>query len=215
MTAPKGRRLKLSLILLVLAASGLALLSWTGVWVHARLLTGTSGATAQNLDVPGSSAAPALTALALAGLALAGALTIAGPAIRAVLGVLQVLLGGCVAWTAVIAIGDPAAASASTVTAATGVAGEKSVLAGLEGAALTAWPFVALAAGIVMALAGVAILATMRSWPAATSRYQAARFAPAQGSEAPGEDRGATGQAAGSRAVDTWDDLSRGGDPTT
>lgn len=202
-----GRRVKLALILLVLLASALALFAWTRVWIDATLSAGTPGTQTQQLEVSGASAAPALTALALSGVALAGALTIAGPLIRVILGILEVLLGGCVALSASLVIADPAAASASSVTSVTGIAGEESVLGGIAGASLTAWPFVALAAGVIMALAGVAILATNASWPRSTSRYQAVRLEPAQSGNAPAGD-------ASSRSVDSWDELTRGTDPT-
>ncbi len=244
-----GKRLKLTLILLVLAASAVALLAWSRVWIEATVVTGAPGDGNLVLEVSGANAAPALTALALAGVALAGALTIAGPVIRFVLGVLEVLLGGCVALAAFLAVSDPASASASVVTAATGIAGEESILDGIAGTALTVWPIVAIGAGIAMAFAGVAILLTGSSWPQSTSRYQAVRLEPADtdadtgaGTDAeaavgalgiaPAEDdsKGGTPARAGSarsgaavadtpadansRAVDSWDDLSRGSDPT-
>lgn len=201
-----GRRLKLALILLVLVASALALLTWTQVWIDARVLSATGSAT-QRLEVSGTNAAPALTALALAGLALAGALTIAGRLIRTILGLLEVLLGASIVIAALQALTDPAAASASAITAATGIAGSESVELGLRAATLTAWPFLALVSGVLMAIAGVLIVVTAGRWPGATSRYQAVRMQPADGSETDGGD-------ATSRAVDSWDDLSRGGDPT-
>src|SRR5680860_1330372 len=84
------RRLKLVFILLVLVASILALLAWTQVWVYA--VVAATDADSLTLAVDGADAAPAVTALALAGFALGGALTIAGRGIRVVLGVLEILL---------------------------------------------------------------------------------------------------------------------------
>src|SRR5665647_2348429 len=120
-----GRRLKLTLILGVLLASGLALLAWTQVWINADVAM--LGAVQRHLPVPGSTASPALSALALAGLALGGARTIAGPVIRVVLGLLEVLLGVSVFLAAFAAVSDPAAASAGAVTKATGIAGKNSI----------------------------------------------------------------------------------------
>ena len=133
-----ARRLKLGHILSVLAASGLALLAWTQVWVNATV--GQSGSALQSLEVSGATAAPGVTALALAGLALAGALSIAGPVIRVVLGVLEVLLGFSVSLSAFLAITDPAAASAGAVTDATGISGADSVVDAVVSAAVTPWP---------------------------------------------------------------------------
>ena len=215
-----ARRLKLGHILVVLASSGLALLAWTQVWVNATV--GQSGSALQSLEVSGSTAAPGVTALALAGLALAGALSIAGPVIRMVLGALEVLLGFSVSLSAVLAITDPAAASAGAVTDATGISGAESVVDAVTSAAVTPWPFVALLAGVVMAGAGVGVLVTARRWPGPTSRYQAVRFEAAEPTGAAGtpgatdaDGRDAAGNSAPERdAVDDWDGLSRGEDPT-
>lgn len=206
-----ARRLKLGHILVVLAASGLALLAWTQVWVNAGV--GQSGSALQILEVSGSTAAPGVTALALAGLALAGALSIAGPVIRVVLGVLEVLLGFSVSLSALLAITDPAAASAGAVTDATGISGADSVVDAVVTAAVTPWPFVALLAGVVMAGAGIGVLVTARRWPGPTSRYQAVRFESAEPAGAADAD-GSGPAAPTTDAVDDWDGLSRGEDPT-
>lgn len=213
------RRLKLALIVIVLLASTLALFAWTQVWVHAQVIPMGSGQ--KNLDVTGSTAAPALTALALAGFALAGALTIAGRIIRVVLGILEVLLGVSVFISAFMAVSDPALASSSAVTAATGIAGSESIRVGVVDASTTPWPFLALAAAVVMVIAGIAIVVSARRWPGPTARYQGARFEPVASPDAPGP---AAGRAAGPEArpathpagdpVGDWDELSRGQDPT-
>ena len=202
-----GRRVKLALILGVLLASGIALLSWTQVWILADVAT--SGSAREHLEVTGSTASPALTALALAGLALGGALTIAGPVIRVVLGLLAILLGVSVFLGAFLAVSDPAGASAAAVTAATGISGKESIDVAVIDPTVTAWPFVALAAAVLMALVGVAIVVTARRWPGPTTRYQAVRLEPARPTDA--DD---AAEAAPRDAVDDWDELSRGDDPT-
>lgn len=202
--APARRRVKPLLVLAVILASGLALLAWTQVWVVARLAQ--DGSARSALDVAGSGAAPGLTALALAGLALAGALTIAGPVIRVILGLLEMLLGVSVVLSAALAIADPAGASSAAVTAATGVAGTDSTRAAVREAALTGWPFLALAAGILMVLVGLAVVITAKAWPGPATRYQATTFEPVTDA--------ATGRVRPRDAVDDWDGLSRGDDPT-
>ncbi|MGO4690988.1 Trp biosynthesis-associated membrane protein [Glaciibacter sp. 2TAF33] len=234
----RGRRVKLLLVVTVIGASALALLAWTQTWVDANVII--QGSATTHLAVTGSTAAPAVTALALAGLALAGALTIAGPVIRIVLGALEVLLGGSVFLAAISAVVDPAGASAAAVTAATGIAGHESIQGGVASAALTGWPYLALAAAVIMVVAGIGVLATQHRWPGPTARYQAVRLVPAATDAAPGEaPAGSAGaargnaapasagaatpagaspggeSAAGSRdSVGDWDDLSRGEDPT-
>ena len=202
MAAP--RRIKPILILAVIAASGLALLAWTQVWATVRLAA--DGTSQQVLDVTGSIAAPGLTALALAGLALAGALTIAGVVIRIVLGILEMLLGVSVILSAALALADPVGARAAAVTAATGIAGTDSTRAAVESAALTFWPFLALVAGILMVIVGLIVCVSARRWPGPTTRYETTRFAPVTDA--------ATGQTRPRDAVDDWDGLTRGDDPT-
>ena len=190
-------RLKYVIVLAVIAVSALVLLAWSRDWLVFTL----AGGTADRVTVPGSVAAPALSALALAGIALAAALAIAGPVFRVVLGALQVVLGGCIVLSASLALGDPVAAGARAVTDSTGVDGAESVAALVASTDGGVWPVVTLALGVVAALLGVAVLATFRRWPASSRRYSAVRFedAPAGGRDA---------------SVSDWDTLSDGRDPT-
>jgi len=186
-------RLKLLLLVAGIIFSALALLSWTQPWFELTLVD------SQELSVTGEVAAPALTALALTGLVLVGALAIAGPFFRVVLGSLQALLGFTVGFSAVLAILDPVEASGAAVTEATGVAGDLLVneVASYAG---TVWPWFAIAAGALLILTGFAVVATARRWPGSGRKYQAVRMAPADGSRS---------------SVDDWDSLSGGNDPTS
>ncbi|MBX0298426.1 Trp biosynthesis-associated membrane protein [Cryobacterium sp. 1639] len=198
------KRLKPMLILAVIIASGIALLAWTQVWLTVRLAA--DGTSQQVLDVTGSVAAPGLTALALAGLALAGALTIAGAVIRIILGLLEVLLGASVILSATLAVADPAGVAAAAVTTATGIAGVDSTRAAVDSTALTFWPYLALVAGVLMLLIGLLIVITATRWPGPTSRYDSTRFEPVTDAT--------TGQTRPRDAVDDWDGLTKGNDPT-
>jgi len=199
-----ARRIKYTIILVVILASGLGLLASTQTWYTVHL-TGAANHPSP-LVVPGSTAAPALTALSLAGLAVAGALAISGRIARVIVGILAVVLGGCVVLSAVLAMANPDASASSVVTTATGIAGDTSVTHLIARADATVWPVAALLAGVVVGLAGLTALITTRRWPGASRRYQAARFAPAPERAAPENPRDA--------AIDKWDDLSRGDDPT-
>ena len=209
------RRLKLVLILIILGASSLAMLAWTQVWVQAEV--GLPDAGTQVLQIDGAIAAPALTALALSGFALAAALSIAGRLIRLVLGALEVLLGFSVFLAAFLAVRDPADASAAAVTAATGIAGHESIQLSVLGSVITPWPFVAMGAAVIMAAAGLAVILTSARWPGPTRKYQAVRFEEVVAdTDRTGNDAAATPTgAAPSDSVGDWDDLSRGEDPTT
>lgn len=190
-------RIKGILVVGGLLAAGLALLAWTQTWVVAHL----EGA---EISVDGAAAAPGLSALALAGLALGGALAIAGPVFRVVLGVLEVLLGVAVLIASTAAIADPASAAISDVTKLTGVAGDNAVLALISDAATTAWPWAGVASGVLFVVAGIAVLLTSRRWPGPGRKYQAVRLERADGAPLSAKDA----------AIDNWDELSRGSDPT-
>jgi uncharacterized membrane protein (TIGR02234 family) len=205
-----GRRLKHSAILGVVLLAALELTASTQPWSELVLAAATGDG--QRIEVAGTVAAPALSALALAGLALAAALAIAGPAFRVVLGLLQAILGGSVVLAASTALGDPVRAGASLVTDATAIAGEQSVAALVASSSSTAWPVVALVCGGLTALLGIGVLATTRRWPGAAAK-RASRFEPADG-----YGHGASTMRTDEGDIDpvvSWDELSRGDDPTS
>jgi hypothetical protein len=174
-----GRRIKSFTILAVLVLSGLTFLAWSQSWGTLTIVAGSTSAA--TLDVPGSVAAPALSALALAGIALAGALAIAGPIIRLVLGALEVLLGASVLASGIGALTDPVAAGASVVTTSTGVAGTQSVRDLVTVSTTTPWAAVTVALGALMILVGLLVIVTVRRWPSAGRKYQAVAFESADG----------------------------------
>ncbi|QPZ39978.1 Trp biosynthesis-associated membrane protein [Paramicrobacterium chengjingii] len=192
-----GRRTKGILILTTLAVSGVALLTWTQTWFSLTLIQDTHAGT--SVAVPGEAAGPAVAALGLAGLALGGALAIAGRVLRVVFGILEVLIGGSLVLSAVMALSDPAAASSQTITEFTGVAGDSSTHDFVSQSSATAWPFIAVVAGVILALLGVAVAVTGRLWPTSGRKFDAPT---------------ATASSDTHDAVDSWDELSRGEDPT-
>ena len=121
------RRLKNLTLVAAIVLGALTLLVWTGEWFSITLRE--SGTGHPVLSVTGDVAAPALIALALASLALVAALAISGPVLRAVLGVLQVVIGFTVALSAALAVSNPVRASESAVSAVTGVGGSNSIAA--------------------------------------------------------------------------------------
>ena len=183
-------RVRLAIILAGVAVAGLVLLAWTQPWFDLILEGG------QPLSVPGQSAAPALSALGLASFALLGALTIAGRVVRIVLGVLETAIGVFVVLVAVGALRDPAAASGPTITESTAVSGPASIAALIAAVSATAWPWVAIVAGVLTVLVGAAVFMTGRRWPGPTRRFESA----------PADDSGTP--------VGAWDTLTEGSDPT-
>jgi len=215
-------RVRTYTLLAIVAGSGLALLASTQTWstLHLKAAAGHQAV----VTVQGSAAAPALTALALAGLALVAALAIAGRLIRIVLGVLGILIGVSVLLSALSAVTDPVQAAAPAVTAATGVAGRASVAHLVSRVDASFWPWFAIVGGALLILCSLAVLVTSDRWPGPSKRYQAVRFEPTAESHPHGDEAAdanpdaaadAAPPAAGrDAAIDSWDELSRGEDPT-
>ena len=127
-------RLRLTIILAGVLVAGLALLAWTQTWFALTLDGG------QALAVTGQAAAPALSALGLACLALVGALSIAGRGVRVALGILETAIGAAITVVAVGALAAPIAASAPTITETTAVSGPQSVAALVTSLSVEPWP---------------------------------------------------------------------------
>jgi len=199
-----ARSTKYLILFVIVLASGLGLLASTQTWYTVHLTAAANHPS--SIAVPGSAAAPALTALSLAGLAVTGALAIAGRIARIVVAILGLLLAGCIVLSCVLAMANPDGSAISVVTKATGIAGDSSVTHMIARADATIWPAGGLVAGIVVFLASVAVLLTTRNWPDGSKRYQAVKFAEAAPTDAPENPRDA--------AIDNWDELSRGDDPT-
>ncbi|MCU1423530.1 MAG: hypothetical protein JWN36_3181 [Microbacteriaceae bacterium] len=191
------RRLKNLTLLAGVVLAGLILLTWTGQW-FSLTLDGRSSSHS-TIAVSGDVAAPALIALALANLALVAALAISGPVIRLVLAIVEVVLGFTVGLSAVAAIADPVHASASAISAATGVTGDRSLDALVTSVSTSPWPWFAAVVGVLVMALGVFLAITGRAWPGSSRKYQAARLETTEPGENP---------------VADWDTLSGGSDPT-
>ena len=206
------RRLKNLTLLAAIVLSALTLVVWTGEWFSITLRESATGHLV--LSVTGDVAAPALIALALASLALVAALAISGPFFRVVLGVLQVVIGFTVAFSAVLAVSNPVRASESAVSAVTGVGGSKSIAALVTAVTPTAYPVIAIIVGILTMVLGIFVLVTGRRWPGSSGRYrqpvvlEVPEAVHAAEAGSPPED-------AAAHAVSDWDTLSGGSDPTS
>jgi uncharacterized membrane protein (TIGR02234 family) len=127
--------------------------------------------------------------LGIALFALAAAILAVRGALRVIVGVLVVLDGVVTVIVALHARGQVAHALA---TRAFGVAQERIAVP------VSGWSLVCVAGGVLAALAGVAVLARGRQWPALGSRYDAPAARP-RVTDAPAA---------------AWDALDRGEDPT-
>lgn len=187
-----ARRYRPALVGSTVLANGLVLIGATQPWFQVALTEGVQ------LSVDGGTAAPSLTALALAGIALAAALALAGARLRPALAIVQLALGAVALAAGIRAVLEPLTASASAIGEASGITGEQSQAELVVSLTVTAWPWLAIAGAALACLTGLAVLVTSRHWPSGSRRYEArAGAAPA-----------------GATQVGDWDALSEGRDPT-
>jgi len=201
------RRFRSLSVLAILIGGGVALIASTQTWLDVTL----RGTTGGPLPVPGASALPLLAPLSLAALALGLALSIIGVVLRYAFGILAVAIGVVLATGAIrIAVDTPVDAVATPVTETTGLAGLEAIRALVEDITATPWPALTAVAAVAVVAGGVLTVATAHRWSGAGRRYRT--DAPATGATP-----ASAGAAGGSRphdAIDSWDDLSRGDDPT-
>ena len=193
------RRARSLAVVGMLGVGAVSVISSTQTWIDVTLSDGAQ----QPLAVAGSDAIPVLTPLSLAVLALAAALSIVGPVMRYILAALALAIAGIVGVaTAQLLFTMPVSATAATVAEATGISGGDAAADLVASMVLTPWPAVTLLAQILLAAAAAFTLVTARRWQGSAGRkYRTAAEAPADGSR-PHD------------AIDSWDDLSRGDDPT-
>jgi hypothetical protein len=188
----RAKRLRPGTIAAIAIIAGLSLITTTQTWWTVHLQS-------QSIAIAGTVGAPALAALSLCGLVLAAALALAGPVFRLILGLLQLLLAFTIVLTTILSLTNPDQPSQEAVSTATGVAGSESIAKLILSVTLTPWGFAALVLGVLAFLVGLWLLASFRFWPVASRKYQAVRFAPAEGPR---------------DAVVDWDSLTDGTDPT-
>lgn len=191
-TVPVWKR-KSILVLLMIAAALAVFGTTTQTWIHVAIAPGEVATT--DLDIPGNKAAVAVSALALVALAGALATTIAGRVARVIAAAVVFLAAVGVVAVALGIYADPVTAAMAEVGAATGIEGQASA------ATATVFPLLAAAAAAVLALGALLVIWLGRSWIVRT-KYDAAKDPSAAKSNAPVDE------------IDSWDQLSRGEDPT-
>ncbi|WP_439593274.1 Trp biosynthesis-associated membrane protein [Microbacterium sp.] len=194
------RRARLLCVVMTLLAGATGIISSTQTWLTVTLADGADHV----LLVPGASAIPVLAPLSLAVLALGAALSIAGRFLRYAFGALSVAIAvilGTLTWQ--VAFDPQASHAASTVTEATGISGAAAVSALVGSIGASPWTVVTLGAWILLLAAGLLTLATAHRWTGSGRKYRTDAAAAAPSASRPHD------------AIDDWDDLSRGEDPTT
>lgn len=192
----RGARLGRGRAVAVVVVLGLALFAASlPTWASAVAPT-TIGA--EDVTVNGADAAPGVASAALVVLVAGLVLGLAGRVTR-ILAVAGVVLGGVLAAaSAAVFVADPVPAvrqAAGAVSGATDLASDP---------VLTAWPVVSIVVAILAILVGAALPWLAGSWQRVGRRYET-------GSDAQGPQAGA---ATRTRAMDDWDALSRGDDPS-
>ena len=177
-----------------LLAGGIGIISSTQTW-----LTVARADAGEPILVPGADALPLLAPLSLAVLALGAALAIVGPVLRYIFAALALLGGaGLTWWTIEIIASAPVAAVTPTVVETTGLAGSNAVDEVISSITPSLWPTFALVGWILLLIASAFVLASARSWKSGGKRFR---------TEATAHDGPVD-------SIDSWDDLSRGADPT-
>lgn len=168
-----------------------------------------------DIAVAGSDAATAVTAFAVVAIAAGLAASIAGHVARWIVAVLLLVSGVGVVIASLTVISDPLQGAAGAIGKALGVSSAEGI-----DVTLTAMPWLAAAAGVLIALSGVWLAVAGRGWK--SSRRYAAAPAPAAAGTAAGSNA-AAGTAEGNDDdgtapiddIDSWDRLTKGDDPTT
>ncbi|MBG6085731.1 Trp biosynthesis-associated membrane protein [Zhihengliuella flava] len=184
-----------------LAGALVALLAVTRTWIE--VVPGPQAIIQAPVVVPGADAATSVSALAVVALAASVSLSIAGRITRYIIGALILLAGVGIAGASWGVMASPESAAATLV-------GEAAGTAQIDADYVVAvWPWVAMAAGVWVALAGLAVLVASRRWRV-SRRYTTASATAGSASAEPSSE--ATEQPLDE--IDGWDQLSRGDDPT-
>ena len=181
----RDRRGLLSVLAGCAAAGALVLIAAGRVWRGADLVAATGARV--SVHVTGHAAEPALPALGIALIVMAGAVVAARGWLRRAVGVITVVVGGAVVALAVASRNDTVRELQHQAFAVSHAS---------VGASLSGWAIVTIVAGLIAVAAGAVTVVVGRNWPAMGSRY-----------EAPAVRR--TDNLAGD-----WDALDRGEDPT-
>ncbi|GAB2819286.1 TIGR02234 family membrane protein [Alpinimonas psychrophila] len=208
-----GSKVKSRILLLVALCAAATMVAWSQPWATLALTSGAAGDTL--LPVTGQTMAPGLSAFGLTSLALLAALALAGVIFRLILGGVQLALGAGIVVTTIGVVSDPVAAAAPALIVLTGIQDVPALKDLVTQEVFTAWPFVSLIFGVLTAVSGILVIVSSRSWPQSGRKY-AAPTAPVDPTVAPLNPARQTEEIDASHArIDAWDDLSRGGDPTS
>lgn len=184
---------KAFVVLLSLVAAGVLLAGGSRTWVTGTVDDAVLGAS--RITGSGGEVASGVVALALVAAAAALASTTSGPLVRRITLAVLALAGLAESGLAAMVLFDPSGALGSVAARSTGRTGTVETHA-----SVTAWPWLALVAGLLAVVAAAGGWVGARGWRGLSARY-----------ETPGTtSTGARGQ----RVASDWDRLDAGDDPT-
>lgn len=195
-------RSKLPLLGALVLTGALALVSATQGWVTMQFVPGAAAVSA--LTVSGQDVNASLSPIAIAVLAAALALTIAGRVFRRVLGALLIALGWGIAAIALGVLGDPVQSATSRIAEITAITGTQQ-LELVRSHAISSWPVLTAVTGGLILLLGAAILVVSGRWRSAGRKYQST-------SETQAQLR--TEQGAAPDRISDWERQNDGEDPS-
>lgn len=200
---------KSRVVLLTIVSAGIVFASTTQTWLHVDLPE--QAVPTEDLAIPGSDAATAVTALALVALAGAIASTIAGRVLRTVIGVIIFAAAGGIIASALAVTVNPASAAESEIAEAIGIIGSSARTT------VTVFPAIGVAGGGLLAVSAVVVLAAGRYWTSSKRFETSTTSTTGKADGAGGPDTGdgsATEPEPDVDEIESWDQLSRGSDPT-
>ncbi|HIW47038.1 MAG TPA: Trp biosynthesis-associated membrane protein [Candidatus Yaniella excrementigallinarum] len=196
--APKpARGLNRSMTVLILLLGGaIALIGSTQTWVTA---TGFEAAHISHVQLSGQEASPIITAMSLVTIAAGAALSIARNLGRWIIGIVAILSAIAIGWASLSVWTSPATAVAPKIAETTGTTGMEDIADNIDVSLL---PWLTVFGALLVLLGGIVTLIFGSRWPVGkTKKYERA-------------DQIAVDHDAQLDEIDTWDELSRGEDPT-
>jgi uncharacterized membrane protein (TIGR02234 family) len=182
------------IVLMALAVLGTTTQTWMNVHLDPAQL-GQAVNSQDGLPVQGSKAATTVTALAFVALAGGLAASIAGRIARWIATGIIIAASAGIVTAALTVLADPLAASQGAIAAATGITGSNVQVS------VTAFPALAVVAGLLLGLSALLVIPAGRYWKTRT-RYDSAAAGRTPAASGPADE------------IDSWDRLSKGDDPT-
>ena len=183
-------------VILLLLGGVLALIGSTQTWVTA---TGFEAAHIQNVQLSGQEASPVITAMALVTVAAGAALSIARRIGRWIIGIVVVLAAITMGWTTINVAINPASAVAQKIAETTGTTGLEQIGPTIEVSML---PWLTVVGALIGLVGGIIALTVGRRWPVGKTKKYDVGAQQRRDKDGPLDE------------IDTWDELSRGEDPT-